>query len=682
LGATKIALRFPRAKRFGQDRGVGGEGKIYEGATYARVKYSWRRHTVIPNSETKLTGDLYHSNLVNLWLFVTDRHSTLDITDRLTRFVYSLLSFLLDLLTSGWVVLVFAILFGLLPSIAFPQTALSSLSSRIVGAFVRTVATIAIGSILWVKLGLFSWLTAVLVYVGGLSIGWLASNQWKYQLKFQQLGQNIAIATIDIFDRGLSLHQVFSWLLVGGKSIAASIRTQFDRRRWNLPVVLLTMICATAILGFTIWLRFSLPLTEFRFSHRDTYNYLLITQQILARHLPQINYLPLFASVAAFLSALSGVHPVRVVHLLGAIFGTLLVLSIGYAIGRLTKNESATLVATYSLGAYLFVWTLPISIHLPIVMQRWLGILRDNLGEGLVRSWAVSDLEVGAIFVVLALGCSTHLVRASERTEALINICCCILLVAIVSPSLLLLVLLGGFGTIFGRQMALFTVSTSWVILALVAALPNSELPSLSGILATLPIGLSLYMGMLSVATASAFRSLLGNWSAPVCLTVFLAISVNFCLPPPAQITYLEYDLAARKVLEIDRTFLPHQWTIVAPIEQFPQVYGRGWYQDAAQFTDKYHDFVGEPNFQLPITTPLFVFVEKQPFAADKPAKAVLYSVSIDPTYRHYRSPSGRTKLSQAMLQLCETYRHQHPDSRIYYEDANLRIYQFSPRRS
>jgi hypothetical protein len=613
---------------------------------------------------------------------VTDRHSTLDITDRLTTFVYSQLSFLLDLLTSGWVLLVFALLFGLLPLLAFPQTSLSSLSSRVVGAFVRTVATIAIGSILWAKLGLFTWLTAVLIYLGGLSIGWLASHQWKSQLKFQQIGQNIAIATIDIFDRGLSLHQILRWLLVPYKSVSTSVRNRFDRQQWNLPLVLLTFFATIVILGLTIWLRFEHLLLEVRFSHSDTYNYLLITQQILARDLPRINYLPLFSSIAAFLTALSSIHPVRVINIASAIFGTLLVLSVGYVMRRLSKNESAALIASYTLGAYLFVWDLPIVDRLPTVFQQWLGIVKDSLGAGLVRTWAVGDLEIGGIFVLLALGCSTHLVRSQERTEAIVNTLCCIFLVAIVSPHLLVLVLLGGFGTIFGQKMGLFTLSNSWIVLGSIAALPNSNLPLLEGILATLPIGLSLYVGMLFVAISSAFRLLMGKWSAPVCLTVFLAISVNFCLPPPAQINYLEYDISARKVLQIDRLFPPHQWTIVAPIEQFSQVYGRGWYQDAAQFTEKYQDRARAANFHFPHLTPLFVFVEKQPFAADKPEQAVLYSVLKDPTYRHYRSPIGRTKLAQAMLQLCENYRHQHSDSHIYYEDANLRIYQFAPQSS
>jgi hypothetical protein len=586
----------------------------------------------------------------------------------------------IDLLTSGWVIIVFVILFGVLPSIAFPQISLPSISSRIVGAFVRTVMTIAIGSILWAKLGLFTWLIAVLVYLTGLSIGWMSSYQWQFQAKIEQLGQQIAIATIDIFDRGLSLSQLRKWLLSPFQALIWLINSRLNLR-WSLPLIILTTIGTISLLGITVLLRFEHPLTEFRFSTPDTYRQLLITQQILARDLLTVNYLPIFPSLAAFLSALSGIHPVQVVHLLGAIVGTLLVLSIGYTTRCLTKNGAAALAASYSLGAYLFTWNLPISGRLPLGIQQCSGTLRDTLNAGLIRSWAVSELELGALFVILAIGCSTHIARSAQRREAAINTLCCIILVAIIAPNLLVLILFGGLGLIFGRQMAMFSLSTAWPILAVLAAIPDRNFQVLNGVLITLPIGLSLTVGLLFVAVAAAGRLLLANWSAPICLTVFMAITLNFTLPSIPQLDYLEYDAAARKAVEISRLFPYQQWTVVAPIEQLSQVYGRGWYEDAAQFTTKYQNRVNNPSFVFPQPTSLFVFVEKQPFTTDKPEYPVLYSVLTDPTYRNYRSPSGRAQLAAAMLKLCETYRKQHPpvDSRIYYENDRLRIYQFRP---
>lgn len=595
---------------------------------------------------------------------------------------------IIDLLTSGWVVLVFTICFCLLPPLAFRQVSIPSRSSRFVGAFVRTVTTIAIGSIFWTKLGLFTWLTAVLVYVTGLSIGWIASHQWQAQHKFQQLGQQLAIATVDIFDRGLSLAQLGRCLLLPARAIDRLVQNRLEDRSQqiaqqherSLPLIILTAIGTIAILGFTVWLRFEHPLTEFRFSHPDTYGRLLITQQILARDLPPVNYLPIFPNLAAFLSALSGIHPLQVVHLLGASLGTLLVLSIGYTVRCLTKNGAAALAATYSLGAYLFTWNLPISDRLPSSLRQCLHAISDNLDRGLIRSWAVSEWELGALFAILAIGCSTHIARTLQRREAIVNTLCCIFLVTLIAPQLLILILFGGFGSIFGRQMALFTLSIAWMILGILAAIPGDRFPSLTGFLITLPIGLSITVALFFVAIAAAGRILLAGWSAPICLTVFIAVTLNFCLPPLPQIDYLEYDAAARKAVEIGHLF-PHQrWTVVAPIEQLSQVYGRGWYEDAAHFTAKYRHRVLLPSFYFPHKTPLLIFTEKRPFINDKPEYPVPYSVLIDPTYRHYRSPSGRTKLATAMLQLCETYGRHHPDlQKIYYENDRLRIYQFAP---
>jgi hypothetical protein len=585
---------------------------------------------------------------------------------------------ILDLLACVWVVIIFVTLFGLLPLVAFSQVSLPSLSSRIVGAFVRTVGTIAIGSILWAKLGLFTWLTAVLVYTAGLGIGWLSGHQWQLRGKFQELGERIALSTIDIFDRGLTLRQFLHWLSLPWQFAARLVQARFDRQQWSPPLILLASIGTIAIVGFTILLRFEHPLTEFRFSHPDTYGQLLTTQQILARDIPKISYLPIFSSLAAFVSALSGVNPLQVINLLGAIFGTLLVLSIGYTVRALTKNGAAALAATYSLGAYLFAFKLPIFGWFPLAIQQWLGTIQDTLHNGSIRSWAVSDLEVGALFVIMGLGCSTHIARSAQRQEAIINTVCCLLLVAMISPSLLLLSLFAGFGTIFGRQMALFTLSIAWVLLGLLTAVPESDFPLLQGVLATLPIGLSLLVGLLFVAIAAMGRLLLADWSAPICLTLFLAITLNFCLPPPPQIHYLEYDAAARKAVEIGNLFPHRRWTVVAPIEQLSQVYGRGWYEDLANFTEKYRDRVGDKNFRFPSATQLLVFAEKRPFDSDRRDSPVGYSVLTDPTYRHYRSPSGRRQLAAATIQMCETYRQHHPDSRIYYEDDRLRIYRFA----
>jgi hypothetical protein len=55
----------------------------------------------------------------------------------------------------------------------------------------------------------------------------------------------------------------------------------------------------------------------------------------------------------------------------------------------------------------------------------------------------------------------------------------------------------------------------------------------------------------------------------------------------------------------------------------------------------------------------------------------VSFSILTDPTYHNYRSPAGRSSLEMAAMKLCERYTRLHP-GRIFYEDDNVRIYQFS----
>ena len=544
----------------------------------------------------------------------------------------------------------------------------------------RTVAVVMITSAIWVKLSLFTWLTAVLSYILGLAWGWLYSHKWQFRTEVQRTGQKIAIATVDIFDRGLSTSQVLHWTSLPWQWLKNLFQNRLSQLKWNVPQVVLAAVGTITIFGLTLLLRFEHPMIEFRYTHPDTYSQLLVTQQILARDLPTLDHLSAYSSLCAFLSLVTGIHPVRVTHMMGAILGTILVMSVGYTVKSLTKDRASALAATYSLGVYLFTWNVGISPRLPLPIQQWLGVLQEQLNQGLIRQWAVSNLEVGAIFVVLALGCSTQLFRSKQRREGLINTTCCVLLVTIFAPSLLILLLFGGFGILFGRSMALFTTSMAWVMLALLATIPNGNLSGLTGLLATLPIGLSLLVGMLFLAIATGGRLLLANWSAAVCLTLFLAITINFCLPSSAQINYLEYDAAARKTVEISRLFPQHHWTIAAPIEQLSQVYGRGWYIDLAEFVSQYQDRVTQPNFYFPIKTPLFVLAEKKPFGADKPEVSVTYSVLSDPTYRHYRSSEGREKLALSTIKLCDLYRQNHPNSRIYYEDEVIRIYHFFPQ--
>ena len=81
--------------------------------------------------------------------------------------------------------------------------------------------------------------------------------------------------------------------------------------------------------------------------------------------------------------------------------------------------------------------------------------------------------------------------------------------------------------------------------------------------------------------------------------------------------------------------------------------------------------------------TDLFVFVEKLPFVTFPNEPDILpNSILSDRTYRYYRSTAGRASLEFEALHMCEAYRQNHPNSKIYYEDDKLRIYQFKVDRA
>jgi hypothetical protein len=137
--------------------------------------------------------------------------------------------------------------------------------------------------------------------------------------------------------------------------------------------------------------------------------------------------------------------------------------------------------------------------------------------------------------------------------------------------------------------------------------------------------------------------------------------------------------MAARKALEINALFPRQSWTITAPIEQLAETYGFGWYEDLALFIERYSPQAGQAQFHFPVSGKhLFIFVEKKPFVTFPAELSVLPdSILSDHTYRYYRSSVGRASLEFEALRMCEAYRRAHSDSKIYYEDEELRIYQF-----
>ena len=582
----------------------------------------------------------------------------------------------IDLINSLWTIVIFTGLFYWLPTIAFRLNKITKDKkfvvklSEIVGCCLRiTLGSIAV-TIALSYLHLLNWLTLCSLYIILLLLGYLDRDR-SLKSEAESIQQKI-FGLIDIFDRGLSLEHLF-------KDIYKFVRKkvgQFIDYLDNLTIHkgLIYTIVFIVILAFTILLRWEYPLSQLRFSHPDSYGSLLITRQIVTGKYPEISHLPAFSALATIVSILGSIDAMQTIRFLGPILGVVLVLSVGYFVSVFSKNSFSALVAMFALGIYLFTWEQIPDPQLPI----WWSNIITSLNNSFVRQWTGDELEIEAISLLLGLG----YLFDSDRSRGItfkINVLCSLILVAISAPSLLLLTAIAPLGLLGGRKLLLVGITSAWIILAVFAALGSDRLLWTQSFLITLPVALSLLSAILFSAIVAVVKLLSQKWAEIFCLGLAIALSCNFLLPSTPQLTYLEYDIAARKTLEIKNLFPRNSWSVAAPIEQLAEIYGSGWYEDLALFVEQYAQKVADPKFQLPISgTDLFVFVEKIPFVTF-PNEPISLPNSIlgDRTYRYYRSTAGRASLEYEALQMCESYRQNHSDSQIYFENEELRIYQF-----
>ncbi len=578
---------------------------------------------------------------------------------------------IIDLITTFWIGAIFMTLFFFLPIKAFCNNAPKIEQSQIVGSWLRIMLVTITGVLGLSYLHLLNWLTLTFLYGSCLIFNYLESCDWQVKY-YQQIVQSAIYNLVDILDRGLSFKNLIKAIWNG----CQKIKQRFTDYLANLVIRqgIFFVVILTVVLGFALLLRWEHPLLELRFSHPDRYSVLLIARQILAGNYPEINYLPVFPALAAILSLLGSIDAMQAIRFLSPIVGIIMVFSVGYLVRVLTNNASSALVAMFALGVYLFTWEQGIDPGLP----EWFTRIIDSLNGSLIRQWTGNELELGAIFVLLSLGYYFDTdERPNNTTTFKINLICSIILVAMSAPPMLILVAIASVGLIGGKRLILTAITLSWIILAVFAAMTQGQLLWTQSFLLTLPVPLSLLAGLLFNALSEIVKLLSNKWAETFCLTLILSLSINFLLPWTPSLTYLEYDMAARKSLELNNLFPSQSWTLAAPTEQLAEIYGFGWYEDLALFVEKYADRAGKPEFNFPVSgTDLFIFVEKIPFVTFPTEPSVLpNSILSDRTYRYYRSSAGRASLEFEALQMCEAYRLNHHDSEIYYEDRELRIY-------
>jgi hypothetical protein len=175
-------------------------------------------------------------------------------------------------------------------------------------------------------------------------------------------------------------------------------------------------------------------------------------------------------------------------------------------------------------------------------------------------------------------------------------------------------------------------------------------------------------------STLTAFT---GKRTDALVLAICLVVATVWFRPNHLVGQFLEYEEAAQQTKKINTTLPRQRWEVIAPVEQLPETFGFGGYEDLALWVDKYKKSVSDPDFHFKDPPQdMLIYVEKNPFQmyAAEPAM-VSFATLTDATYRNYRSPAGRASLESDAQQLCDNYRVNHSDMTTFYEDQNLKIY-------
>lgn len=482
---------------------------------------------------------------------------------------------------------------------------------------------------------------------------YLRSRSWDLEGELSRLAKAVALFLAEIKMRGLWQSRPFLWL-------RARLSVRLPLALLSTPDGFLKITVVSVLLGITAYVRLRQPLMEVRYANLESYALLLSAQKLLVSD--PVGFEGVLGSTVATLSLISSVDAVHALRFAGAICGILLVMTIALAIKTATRSPASWIVAAYALGAYLFNIA-------PLVKGRkevWLQTLSGALVDSYPRQWAVGELEMALLLLLLVFRKTAQKQYLQATLYALLVLAFNPLLLVVAVPALLLLYL--------DRDWARYT---ALLLLAAGLTVP-AQLYLRYGIchwgLLVLPVALALTVGALAELLGLLIRW--AGWIGQgIVVTLFVALSTPL-LPVGLEPKFLEYDVVARTTVEIAATRPRKRWTIVAPVEQLSQVYGRGWYEDLGNFVD-YYGGMDEERMQAFPKAEIYVIVEKVPFKYfEREPVGVGFRLLTDPVYRRYRSVAGRAALEYKALEICEELRRRH-GAEVYYEDEVVRVYKF-----
>ncbi|MFY9226837.1 MAG: hypothetical protein WAQ98_29445 [Blastocatellia bacterium] len=501
---------------------------------------------------------------------------------------------------------------------------------------------------------------------------WFRNTFWQTQTSISSYLASKFLQLLDLVEFS-SFTKIFpEYLRTKSKEIYLKLFTNLGKFNFSNPNTTLAVLAIAILLGFILIFRFSQPLQQLRFARSDSYQTLLESWQILLGKPSKITF---YSSIVASISSLAATTPIQTIRFFSPILGIFLVFIFALTVWQLTNQKSIGLIVSYILGAYTFSFPIDKKIT---NSPSFLEIINDYLEKSMTDQIFGGETTLAVIVAFLAIISWCQVIEGRQNLtfkQNFINSLVCLFLLALTFPRLLIPTFLTMAILLICRPLALLTFSFSLASLVILPIIKEPTQILSKELIFILPIVLTLFVAIFCQLINSFLNSFTKKYNELI-LVLFFVILASLFLPSAPKFQYLEYDIAARKALEISEQYPKKQWLIVAPVEQLASSYGQGWYQDLAEFVEKNQEKAINPDFYLSSALETFIFVEKKPFTVfDSEPLSVPFATLTDPTYSYYRSLAGRASLEQQALTLCETYRKLHPETKIYYEDEVLRIY-------
>jgi len=508
----------------------------------------------------------------------------------------------------------------------------------------------------------------VLFLVAALGISWLRNHSWQVRgvigsvqdktLKLVRRAESQALTKFvdaDAEPKPISFHlprflQLNFWLAL------------LENREVLIAAFVLVFVVSAA-------LSWQIPIHQLRYEHVEQYGVLLRAREF-ALNLHTIGRPFVVPSALVTTSLISAVDLSQVTRYLSPLIGILLVLSLGLFVRICTGTGAGGIVAMYCLGAAALPPTSAPAEVATTLREKLLGLL--DYTPSVTRPGP--EFALGLILLLLGLSFLADWYRNGGR-DSLIDVLCCLVLVSIVSQYLLVIFLVAGAAMLLGPWVGIIAVIVVCYGSAIFATVNSGVLPN--DVFTVLPLVAGIAAGCFIAFVHSALAPLTGKRTDAVVLAVCLVVAAVWLRPHDLTAQFLEFESAAQQSRKISQSLPRQRWVVVAPVEQLPETFGFGGYEDLAGFVQKYQHQVNDPGFEFKdAPEDYLIYVEKVPFQMFASEPAMLsFATLTDSTYRNYRSPAGRASLESDAMQLCESYRASHSNVTIYYEDNELRIY-------